>query len=59
MADQDEQGDGDMEQELPDKPSPPPPPPKVPDVELIVDGFGFMPKDLNIQRGKDPTTKVA
>lgn len=30
----------------------PPPPPKIPDVELIVDGFGFMPKKKKRPKGR-------
>lgn len=44
MADDDEEkGSGDVgSEEKPEEPAPEPP--KVPDVELIVDGFGFMPR---------------
>lgn len=51
MADIDEKASGDVEQEIPHVPSPlPPEPPKIPDVELIVDGFGFMPKVLPVRK---------
>lgn len=41
---------GDSASEAP--PVPPPEPPKIPDVELIVDGFGFMPKAMQEAGGK-------
>ncbi|CAG4942594.1 unnamed protein product [Colias eurytheme] len=45
-ADDKASGDGTSEQKQEEQPaSEPQPPAKIPDVELIVDGFGFMPKD--------------
>lgn len=37
-------------------PSMPPEPPKIPDVELIVDGFGFMPKTKEVKSSKREST---
>lgn len=55
MADEeDEKGSGDVGSEQ--KSEPEPEPPKVPDVELIVDGFGFMPKSM--QQPKSRSSNV-
>lgn len=45
-AEDNQSGGGDAEEKGPE-PIPEPEPPKVPDVELVVDGFGFMPKEMN------------
>ncbi|XP_063837518.1 galactose mutarotase-like isoform X1 [Ostrinia nubilalis] len=51
MADEeDEKGSGDVSSEK--KPEPEPEPPKIPDVELIVDGFGFMPKSIQTTKSR-------
>lgn len=42
-------GDGASETKIAPTPPEEPEPPKVPDVELIVDGFGFMPKSMQTQ----------
>lgn len=42
--DKDNAASGDVEVEKPEVIPPPEPEPKPPDVELFVDGFGFMPK---------------
>lgn len=39
-------GSGDADQKIPEV-VPDPEPPKIRDVELIVDGFGFMPKEMH------------
>lgn len=45
MADEiEEKASGDVISTKVIESEPPPPPPKIPDVELFVDGFGFMPK---------------
>ncbi|XP_073950697.1 galactose mutarotase-like isoform X2 [Choristoneura fumiferana] len=46
----DDKASGDGEETKVEEPIPEPEPPKVPDVELIVDGFGFMPKNLSETR---------
>ncbi|XP_072931307.1 galactose mutarotase-like isoform X2 [Epargyreus clarus] len=42
---EDDKASGDVGSEQKPEEVPEPEPPKIPDVELIVDGFGFMPKD--------------
>ncbi|XP_049885297.1 galactose mutarotase-like [Pectinophora gossypiella] len=42
-------GDGNVESPSKTQILPPPEPPKPPDVELVVDGFGFMPKSMQAQ----------
>lgn len=46
----DDKASGDGEETKVEEPIPEPDPPKVLDVELIVDGFGFMPKKLSETR---------
>lgn len=41
---------GEGDQESKSEASLPPEPPKIPDVELLIDGFGFMPKNMREQR---------
>lgn len=41
---------GDAEDQKPEQVPEVPTPPKIPDVELIVDGFGFMPKSMRKER---------
>ncbi|KAF9800645.1 hypothetical protein SFRURICE_015299 [Spodoptera frugiperda] len=48
--DKDNAGSGDVEVEKPEVKPPPEPEPKPPDVELFVDGFGFMPKSKKDDR---------
>lgn len=51
MADEeDEKGSGDVPSVKPEEPEPEVP--KVPDVELVVDGFGFMPKSMQQPRSR-------
>lgn len=51
ISNEDDKASGDGASETKIAPTPPeePEPPKVPDVELIVDGFGFMPKSVQAE----------
>lgn len=51
MADEEEKASGDGSEQKPEE-IPEPEPPKIPDVELIVDGFGFMPKSMQSPRSR-------
>ncbi|CAB3258960.1 unnamed protein product [Arctia plantaginis] len=52
-------GDGDSKSESKSEPSLPPEPPKIPDVELLIDGFGFMPKSMReLRTSRDKMKKM-
>lgn len=52
MADDDDKASGDAGSEHVPEEVLEPEPPKIPDVELIVDGFGFMPKSRQTQKSR-------